>query len=103
VNSALAVEDVSRFSGAFAFAPLWLFATADVSADFIAADDLLFRRNDNFFLIFRHFQVSLGSLQDDTGSNIDLSYRLPAILDRPAFPQTAVAPPACLQREALMD
>jgi hypothetical protein len=61
VDSAFAVEDMPRLSGTFAFAPLWLFATADVRAYLVAADNFLFWRNDDFFLIFRHFQVSLGS------------------------------------------
>jgi hypothetical protein len=69
MGSAFATENVSRFLGAFGLTPLWLFATADVGANLIAADDLLFGRSDRFFLIFRHFQVSLvqfGSTPDRT-------------------------------------
>jgi len=61
VGSAFATEDVSQFSGAFTFTLSWLFATADVGASLIAADNLFFGRSDRFFLIFRHVQVFLGS------------------------------------------
>jgi hypothetical protein len=61
MGSAFATENVSQFLGAFSFTPLWLFATADVGANLIAADNLLFGRSDRFFLVFRHFQVFLGS------------------------------------------
>jgi hypothetical protein len=58
---AFAIENVARFSGAFAFAPVWLVAAAaDVGADLVAADTLLFGRNDTFFLSFCHFQASFG-------------------------------------------
>jgi hypothetical protein len=69
MGSAFATENVSRFSGAFTFTCSWLFATAKVGANLIAADDLLFGRSDRFFLIFRHFQfpwVQLWSTPDRT-------------------------------------
>lgn len=60
--SALAIENVSRFSGAFAFATTWLIAAADVGANLVAADDLLFWRSDRFLLDFSHFHGSLGGV-----------------------------------------
>jgi hypothetical protein len=57
--SAFAIEDVARFSGAFAFAPVRVDATPGVGADLVAADDLLLERNDTFLLSFCHFQVPL--------------------------------------------
>jgi hypothetical protein len=41
VVSAFAVEKVSGFARAFSFAPLWLFAAANVRADFVATGKLL--------------------------------------------------------------
>ena len=58
MGSAFATENVSQFSGAFTLTRSRLFATGDVGANLIAADDLLFGRSDRFFVIFRHFQVS---------------------------------------------
>jgi hypothetical protein len=58
--SAFAIEDVARFSGAFAFAPVRVDATPGVGADLVAADDLLLGRNNTFFLSFCHFHVSIG-------------------------------------------
>jgi hypothetical protein len=55
VSSAFAVENMSRFSGAFPFTPLWIFAAADEGANLVAANSLLFRRN-NFFLSVSHCQ-----------------------------------------------
>ena len=69
MGSAFAIEnDVSGFTDAFSFAALRLFAAADVGASLIAAGNLLFGRSDRFFLIFSHFQVSLGSVRGNTGS-----------------------------------
>jgi hypothetical protein len=48
MGSAFAIEKVSRLSGAFAFASLGLFATADVGANLVAAGDLLFGSSDRF-------------------------------------------------------
>jgi hypothetical protein len=62
MGSAFAVEDVPWFTGAFAFTPLWLLASADVGANPVATDNLLFGRS-RFFLSFRHF-VSLDSVLD---------------------------------------
>jgi hypothetical protein len=59
VRSAFAIENVARFSGAFAFALVWLVAAANVNASLIATDNLLFGRNDMFLLSFCHFQVPL--------------------------------------------
>jgi hypothetical protein len=70
MSSAFATENVSRFLGALSFTLSWLFATADVGASLIAADDLLLGRSVRFFLIFRHFQVSLGSVRVNAGSNV---------------------------------
>jgi hypothetical protein len=58
--AAFAVEKMSRFSGAFCFTALWLFATPQVGARFIAAGYLLFGYSDWYFLFFRHFQFSPG-------------------------------------------
>jgi hypothetical protein len=63
MGSAFAIENVSRFSGTFTFTPLRLVATADVGANLVAADTLLFGRSDRFFLIFRHCQAPLSSDQ----------------------------------------
>jgi hypothetical protein len=63
MRSALAVENVSWFSDAFAFATMWLAAAADVGANLIASDNFLLGRSDWFLLDFRHFQVSLGQGQ----------------------------------------
>jgi hypothetical protein len=63
VGAAFAIENVSRFSGTFTFTPLRLVATADVGANLVAADTLLFWRSDRFFLIFRHCQAPLSSDQ----------------------------------------
>jgi hypothetical protein len=49
VGSALAVENVSGFLGAFALAPLRLFTAPDVSANLVAADNLLLGHCDDFF------------------------------------------------------
>jgi hypothetical protein len=74
MSPAFTVENVSRFSGAFAFAPLRLFGTADVNASFIAADNLLFWRSDRFFQNVSHFEVSLGAVRATMGSNVKLFY-----------------------------
>jgi hypothetical protein len=74
MGSAFAIENVPRFAGAFSFAPLRLFATADVGANLIAAGNLLFRRydrrSDRYFLLFRHFHVSVGSVRVNLGSDV---------------------------------
>ena len=49
MGSAFAIENVSRFSGTFTFTPLRLVATADVGANLVAADTLLFGRSYRFF------------------------------------------------------
>jgi hypothetical protein len=54
VRSALAIENVSRFSGAFALALSWLFAAAYVRAGLFAPNDFLFWCSDRLFLIFIH-------------------------------------------------
>lgn len=75
VGSAFAIEDVPRFSAAFAFAPLWFLAAAYVGADPVAADNLLFGRSHGFFLLVRHFQ-SLDSGLVNTGIDAErLLYR----------------------------
>ena len=61
--SAFATENVSRFLGAFCFASSWLFATDDKGANLIAAHNLLFRRNNRFFLIFGHCQAPVRSVR----------------------------------------
>jgi hypothetical protein len=53
--SAFAVEIMSRLSGAFRFTSLGFFAATDVRANLVAADNLLFGRN-NFFLSISHCQ-----------------------------------------------
>jgi hypothetical protein len=53
---AFAIEDVSRFSAAFVLTSC---ICAAVGASLVASDNLLFGRNDTFFLSFCHFQVSL--------------------------------------------
>jgi hypothetical protein len=59
VRPAFAIENVARFSTAFALTPLRLFATADVRADLIAAHDFLFGCGDRFFFDdFSHLQAS---------------------------------------------
>jgi hypothetical protein len=55
VGSAFAADDMPWFFGASAFAPLRLFATADVSANLVATDNLLFGRSDKLLLIFSHY------------------------------------------------
>jgi hypothetical protein len=65
VRSAFAIEDVSWFSGTFAFAPLRLLAAANVGANPVATDNLLFGRG-RFFLCFRHF-ISLDSVLVNNG------------------------------------
>jgi hypothetical protein len=60
---AFAVENVPRFSGASALAPLRFSTTADVRANLVAADDLFFGSSDRFFLSFRHFRGSLSSVR----------------------------------------
>jgi hypothetical protein len=70
MGSAFAIEKVPRFSGAFTLTPLWLFATADVGADLIAAGNPLFGSSERFCLSFGHFHVSLGSVRVNTGSNV---------------------------------
>ena len=74
VGFAFAVENVSRFSDAFAFALLRLFATADVGAGHVAAGNFLFGRSDRFFLDLGHFQVSLGHVGGNTKLRIGLFY-----------------------------
>jgi hypothetical protein len=60
VDFAFAIENVARFSGAFAFAPVWLVAAAeDVGANLAAADNLLLGRSGRFLLIFCHYHDSL--------------------------------------------
>ena len=49
MGSAFAIENVSRFSGTFTFTPLRLVATADVGANLVAVDTLLFGRSYRFF------------------------------------------------------
>jgi len=61
--SAFAIQKVSRFARAFAFAPLGFFASADIGADFRTADDFLFHGADELFLVFRHFQIPWSSLE----------------------------------------
>jgi hypothetical protein len=61
--SALAIENVSRFSGAFAFAPMRLITAADVGANLSAANDLLLRSNNKVFHNFSHLEVSLRAIQ----------------------------------------
>ena len=63
MGSAFATENVSRCLGAFCFTALWLFAAADVGANLIAADNLLFRHADRVFLIFGHCQAPLSSVR----------------------------------------
>jgi hypothetical protein len=58
MSSAFAIENMSRFSGAFSFTSHRLFATTDEGANLIAADSLLFGRN-KFFLSISHFQTPL--------------------------------------------
>jgi hypothetical protein len=53
---AFAIEDVSRFSAAFIFAPC---ISAAVGANLVAADNLLLERSDKLFLSLCHFQVPL--------------------------------------------
>jgi hypothetical protein len=72
MGSAFAIEDMSRFSGAFTLALSWLFATADVGTSLVAAGNLLFGRSDRGFLVFRHLHVSLGSV---TVNNLILAER----------------------------
>ena len=84
MGSAFAIENVSWFSGAFAFAPLRLFGAANVGASLIATDNLLFGRNDGFFENVSHFQVSLGQF-GVTGSSVNLSYAPVAIMGRPLY------------------
>jgi hypothetical protein len=57
MGPAFAIENVARFSGAFAFTPAWLVAAAaDVGANLIAANNLLFfGRDDGFFQFFSHY------------------------------------------------
>jgi len=63
MGSAFAIEnDVSGFSDAFSFAPLWLFAAADIGASLVAAGNLLFGHMDRNFLICRHGQAPLDSV-----------------------------------------
>jgi hypothetical protein len=64
---ALTIEKMSGHSGAFALALFWLFATTDIGAILVAADNLLFESSDWFCLTFCHFQVSLGSVQGNKG------------------------------------
>jgi hypothetical protein len=59
VSPALAVENMSYLSGAFALAPLRLFATANVGTCLFATNNLLLDLGDGFFFIFRH-RGSLG-------------------------------------------
>ena len=59
MRSAFAIEDVPRLASAFAFAPLRLFAAADIRASFVAAENLLLGRGDRLFSRFRHFQLPL--------------------------------------------
>jgi hypothetical protein len=68
VGPAFAVEDVSRFSDASVLAPLRIFAAADIGANLLAANDLLFGRSDGLFLLVRHFQLSCIQL-GASGSN----------------------------------
>jgi hypothetical protein len=63
MGSAFTAENVTRFLGAFCFTSLWFFATADVGANLIAANNLLFRPSDGFFLIFGHCQAPLSSVR----------------------------------------
>ena len=70
VRSTLAIENMPRFAGAFALAPLRLFAAADIGANLVAPDNLLFGCNDGFFLIFRHGQISLVSVRGDWGVDV---------------------------------
>jgi hypothetical protein len=62
---ALTIEKMSGFSGAFALALFWLFATTDIGASLVATDDLLFGSSDWFCVSFCHFQVSLGSTMEE--------------------------------------
>jgi hypothetical protein len=63
MSPAFAVEKVPRFSGASALAPLRIFAAAEVGANLVATDNLLFGSGNRFFLIFRHFHVPLSSVR----------------------------------------
>jgi hypothetical protein len=60
---AFAAENMPCFFCAFVFAPLRLFGTADVGANLVASDNLLFGRSDWFFLPFSHYQVPLSSVR----------------------------------------
>jgi hypothetical protein len=85
MGSAFAIEKVPRFSGAFTLTPLWLFATADVGADLIAAGNPLFGSSERFCLSFGHFHVSLGSVRVNTGSNATVILVSLSELGRPFF------------------
>jgi hypothetical protein len=54
VGAAFAADNVPRFFGAFAFAPLRFFAGTDIGAHLTAACDLLFWLTDRSRLIFSH-------------------------------------------------
>ena len=84
MGSAFAVEDMSWLTAAFAFAPLRLFVAADVGANLIAADNLLFGRWDWVFQNFSHFH-SLGAV------------RIARIADRPIL-----TPLGCLGKANLI-
>ena len=72
MGSAFAVENVSWLTAAFAFAPLRLFVAADVGADLIAAENLLFGCCDSVFQNFSHFFGFLGGVLG-IGLRMDLS------------------------------
>ena len=71
MSSAFAIEDVSRLSGTFAFAPLWLFASAHIGANPVATENLFFGRN-RFFPCFRHL-ISLDSVLVNKGIEAEWS------------------------------
>jgi DNA-binding XRE family transcriptional regulator len=75
MGPAFAIENVARFSGAFAFTPAWLVAAAaEVGANLIAADNLLFGRNDTFFAgRLRELRQQAGLTQQQLADNAKMT------------------------------
>ena len=59
VDSALAIENMTRLSDAFVFAPLGFVAAADIHANLIATESLLFEHLDRLFRRLGHCQAPL--------------------------------------------